>query len=273
MKTIPSYAMPDFLQVILAYGAYLKLKEIVSTVKIKYDEKNINREIDSHRFDPYSRMYREHGISEGLSSYNANRLKENISENLKETEDSANKELVEKLISSEKYFKRLRFEFKEKYKELSELFDLHFNASKKQMKKDKVKSRMRTKAIKSLSPKFSRFLNCCLYNDKISLNRFIEAMNLKYNIFDRKELENLYSDYIYEEGSIAKELSIDQMYDLSKLLSEFIDKTIEESKDIGNFITKKENFILSEKILKKDYNKLVKLNDEYKKIVHFYTHQ
>lgn len=118
-----SESLNDFLIIINAYGSFLKNREIVKDFDVDMKERNISikQMLSDYESDPYSSYSREFGIDSGLSSHQRSEISNDI---LREFEKKKVK-LTSQLISSEKFYKKLKHQFVEKYPEFKvELHDL-----------------------------------------------------------------------------------------------------------------------------------------------------
>ena len=94
-KRLPYYCLPEFFEVINAYGAYIRERDIVR--KANKEEKIpsiLNRELSLHTIDVYSWQYREHGCSDGITESAKDEIENKVISFLKEDKEFRTKNLI-----------------------------------------------------------------------------------------------------------------------------------------------------------------------------------
>lgn len=112
---LPINVFNDVLIIVNVYGSFLKERELLKQFKdsIKDMSKSAASNLDLYADDPYSWESREYGVSSGLS-------KSQMTDILNDFERSITSEYckrVESRISTEKYYKKLKHQFNDKYPE------------------------------------------------------------------------------------------------------------------------------------------------------------
>lgn len=179
-------ATQDFLLIISAYGGFLHLRKQVETMDFsKHYDLLFNRYCGStisrtcYCTDEYS-FYRDSSVE------NEDVLK--LLDDTQKTFSTIKEEYIQKLISSEKYYKKLKHQFKEKYPELSSDLDtLIFQHQQCYATKSSVEQK-----VTQLSYRFLGFAHKAFYSNNSGYYRFFNHMLVKYKIkYDEKILEQI----------------------------------------------------------------------------------
>lgn len=174
-------ALNSFLQIINAYGAVLNNRELVKLFDINIKLDCTISALSFHECDPYSWMAREHGVLDGLTSSNI----EDIKKSIKSDFSALKADFVRSLISQEKYYRKLKHLFHEKFPDLYEemLSDLKGHISYLESKKLEKNSLFNE--ILNLSDRFMSFFNYT-FNGGVGLHlsyqSFSDYVIKKYNI-------------------------------------------------------------------------------------------
>lgn len=189
-------ATQDFLLIISAYGGFLNLRKQVETMDFSKHHYLLS---EKYR---YSRMPRtcygscnydeDSYYSDSSTVENEDVLK--LLEDTENTFSTIKQDYIQKLISTEKYYKKLKHQFKEKYPELSleldNLISLHHQsyAHKKSVEQN----------VTQLSYRFLGFANQAFCVSHSGYGNFLKEMLLKYKIkYDEKVLDQI-TDKIYD---------------------------------------------------------------------------
>lgn len=265
MSTIPTYALNSFLEIIQAYGAFLKERAIVK--KIIKDEsinKTLSSELNYNKKDYYSYEYKEYGTVSGLSDSSIQEIKKSISNII--TEKKSN--LTKNLISTEKYYKKLKHEFNNDFPELNELLTDKLKEYQEYMENKKRKTHQKNKMIEEMSPSFISFFHYQFGGSdgsKIAYQDFSFKVNKKYNLTPNN-IEDLHNRMDIDDPKGIKTLSAKEIDVLFSILDKFI-KNIKDSdflfEDDGN----PEKTKLKHDIVIKEYNRFKKLHSKYISII------
>jgi hypothetical protein len=275
---IPTFALNEFLEIIHAYGAFLKEKEIVKNFnKDNLLSQPITEEIQKHSKDPYSYESREYGSSSGISSSEIKDFQSLVS-NIFITEKE---KLTKNLISSEKHYKKLKHKFLEHYPELKNNLRHSMIEHQKYMESKKRAQYQNHKAIISLSERFISFFHYQFGGGDglhIAYRSFANAMNKKYNLIPNNLniLENKLD--VYESIKPISILNIDEINIISNILKNFIEKLTESdlsepikyvnSINNGNMPIE-DKVAIANDIITKNYNRFKNLHNEYTELKNF----
>jgi len=271
-KHIPVHAMNDFLIIINAYGAFLKQREIVKAFEPNQkNSKNFNQELASHEYDPYDWDARESGASNGLSSYAISNLKNSFNKAF----DSKKEELTESLISSEKYYKRLKHEFLEKYPDLKEAFAFTLKEHQEHLQNIKRQRYQLHKEVIGMSDRFLSFFKRASGSGdglKLAYTRFFRVISKEYNIqYDEKEFERLEDkiDHPKSKKIVLDETEICFIVDILKQYLNVVTKADLKNgaKYINNIpngnMSPEDKIALAEQIITKQHKRDQRLLSEY----------
>jgi len=155
-KRLPYHCLPEFFEVINAYGAYIRERDVVrQTNKKDTIPSALSRELSLHTVDTYSWQYREHGSDDGISESAKCDIEKKVNDILKEEKELRTKNL----ISTQKYYKKLKHEFKENNPALIEMFDIALGDHQSYMENKKRIAYHKHNDILGLSPRFIAFFN------------------------------------------------------------------------------------------------------------------
>jgi hypothetical protein len=270
MEQIPNFAINEFLEIIHAYGAFIKERELVKNFnKENKLSKPITNEISMHSKDPYSWESREYGVSSGISN---SEIKEFTSKVLNVF--SEEKELLTRnLISSEKYYKKLKHKFNEKYPELINPLKDSLLQHQKYVESKKRIQYQKHQSILGLSDRFISFFHYQSGGGNglvIAYRAFANDMNKKYNIYPSDT--TLHDRLAVYNHNRIEPLNIKEIEDISTMLKTLLDNVTEE--DLSNttkYINDTENgnisipekIIIANSIIRKNYARFKKLHTEY----------
>ena len=276
MLQIPTFAMSEFLEIINAYGSFIKEREIVKNFnKDNYLNQTINNEVEDLIEDFWT--FREHGISSGISESKATNLVNTVDNTISLEKDR----LVKNMISSQKYYKKLKHKFKEMYPDLIETFEKNMSEHQTYMETKKREQHQKFNSIVAFSSRFVAFFN---YNfqgglgAKIAYNAFAKSICKKTNnlTLTNKEINEFHNNFgrSFNKTS-AYVLTISEIERLFMALDCFVKNVTDEDLEcLENYITntEDENLSLEDKkqiagsIISKNVKRFRKLHSDYLEI-------
>ncbi len=183
-------ATQDFLLIISAYGGFLNLRKQVETMDFLKSFELLSNKY-SHSRMPKTCYGNCHNYDDSFYSDYSTTENEDVLKLLKDTENTFStikQDYIQKLISTEKYYKKLKHQFKEKYPELSleldNLISLHHQsyAHKKSVEQN----------VTQLSYRFLGFANQAFYVSHSGYGNFFKEMIAKYKIkYDEEILDQI----------------------------------------------------------------------------------
>ena len=266
MKTIPTYAINAFLEIIQAYGAFLKERSLVK--KINKDQaivNTLNEELKYNKKDYYSYEYREMGIVSGLSDSSI----EDIETKVKQTKKTQEEDLTKNLIATEKHYKRLKHEFKKDFPELSCVLLDNLKDYQEYMENKKRSTHQKNKMIMEMSPSFISFF---LYQfggtegSKIAYRDFACDINKKYNLTP-SNIEELYNRMDLDSFNEIETLSVKEIESLFVILNKYIENIKEEDLIINKPNLSAEKNEIINKIVNEEYLRFKKIHTKYTQLM------
>lgn len=276
--SIPVFAMNDFLLVINAYGAFLKQRELVKTENTKRSESlnKVYKKLNEYKTDVYSYAYREFGSDSGLSPSELDEIQNHIhSLNEKDKQSS-----VDSLISTEKYYKKLKHQFIAKYPELKSSFENSLKSHQEYLNEHKRTQYQNHNEILSLSDSFIAFFDYHFPTGNgthLATSHFFLSMNKKYNlVFDKKEADRL-TDYLDTEINKDRTLNIKDIDFIADLIEKWLSVIKDEDiENTDNYLSTHKNSCelevyeekksVAKSIIIKDIERFTKLLNKYKEL-------
>lgn len=267
-----------FLQIINTYGMFLKHREIVKSINENLSFNKLNSELMCHSSDPYSWQAREYGFVSGLTVSNIEEIKEAAVSDIAEE----NKKIVLSLISTEKYYKKLKHQFVDKFPELKEEMESELKAHINYVENKKRLKNATLNKIISLSERFIAFYQYSFESGNglhLAYSSFTDYILRKYNIEIEKEyLERVIDKkYSFHNNSNAckEKMSLNEIEFLNSILENLInvikEKDIEEIENYVDSAKKdKEKKEISLNIVKTEFKRFKKLNQDYKELIKIY---
>ena len=215
-ETLTEDATLCFYEIISAHSAYVKERELTKKEnKSEELKKIVRRNLSMHRCDEYSSSY-----SFCLSGSTIDEFESAV---FNRVELEKNKR-TENLISTEKYYKKLKHIFREKFPEEVLLFEKELKRHKENLENKKRKNYQKEKQLIALSPSFIRYFqmnfNCCSATNS-SYEKFLHNNPYRESI-DSKTQERLYRKLAYVENNEL--LTLKDIALLASDLKDFISK-------------------------------------------------
>lgn len=266
---IPSYALPDLLLILNAYGAFLKERELVRRINKSNGEASsaITHEISQNILKEYHYTYEDYSKTDGLTTVAAEELCTLVSSTL----ETQNQDLSKSLISTEKHYKKLKHQFAEKYPEVDLLGFIKFNTE--HVENQKRKQYQSHKAITKLSERFIAYLQITSgysLGGHIAIRPFIHSIESKYKItYDEKKYLKIAEEFDPECVQPKKEMLIEDIHFLATILGKQIESISEDdmlnvemhvNRQNGDF---EEKLATARHIVKKQVDRFKKLHTDY----------
>lgn len=272
-------ALTLFLQLIHSYGAFLKHREIVKSQNDNPEFSNLYRKLQSNAVDYYSWQAREHGIADGLSEDEINEIMRSAREDVAEEKNSH----VNNLVSSEKYYRKLKHVFIEQFPELKDEMQEALKNHIENMENKKREKNAAYVALMGLSDRYiSFFWHCFDVGDgnNMAISSFASFIFKKYQIEIDKEKNKVFENKLSKERHNVshavfkelKKLKFDEIAYVNTILEALVNNATDE--DIGNVEKYSFNFskdpvkrLIPLQIVKREMAKFKRLHDEYKNLV------
>lgn len=268
--------MQFFLQIIHSYGQLLQSREVLKSLDFDIPLKNLSSQLYFNKIDIYSYEYRETGYASGLTDSNI----QDIQVSAKEDIDNIKKQLISKLVSSEKHYKKLKHQFRESFPELNDDMLVMLKSHIDMIENKKREKHALFNSLISLSTRFISFIHYSFgggFGLHIAYRSFSLFIINKYNIdFDKKLFDKIINKYDFDyqpklDINRAK-LTPDEINFLASILKQFIENVTQDDLDSVEKYTvagknKPENKLVSEKIVKDEFDRFKKLYNDYKNII------
>lgn len=223
-------ATQDFLLIIAAYGGFLALRDQQKKMDFSRHLEDLNTKYYHCTMPITGWHYDESTYDSFVPNSDVRGLLSDIDKKF----ETIKEEFIQKLISSEKYYRKLKHQFKEKYPELSNDLDLLIS----QHHKSYANKKCAEQKITQLSYRFLGFANQAFYVSHSGYGNFFKAIIRKYNInVDEKnidkitdKIENIYENFgrrpSYKKIAELKAknaLTEQEIHFLAKILKQVID--------------------------------------------------
>lgn len=263
------FLLQKVLIVVNAYGAFLKEREVVKRFneKQKSSVLSINKEVKNNVKDYYD------DYSSGLSANAALELTQSVDAEFAEIKE----EMKESLIATEKYYKKLKHQFKEKYPLAEDMLEETLEEHRKTLQKHKKEMYNNNEYILNLSSSFVSFLR--------KSSGMADGAHIALYSFYRKKHEDIANNYDKQvwDGLVAKyedlglvpektRLTRKEIDFLGSVLNKMINVVSEEDLDGYQYVNQttalKEEKVdernqVATKILVDNFNKMQKLDKTY----------
>lgn len=278
-KRLPYHCLPEFFEIVNAYGAYMREKNVVKQENKKNNiSLTLRNQLSMNSVDIYSYSYRELGNSDGLSNSASIEIQGTIEKILEEEKKNRTKNL----ISTQKYYKKLKHEFKINNPALIDIFDLALSEHQSYMENKKRAANNKHNEIIKMSARFVAFFN---YNFNGG-----DAFRVSYNLF-AKSLKNRTGDFgishaeeelfhkklgTYSSFVTDYKLNISEIELLASALKIFVNSINDsDTQDIERYIENKdvddtslaEKKVIVKKIIDKNIKRFNQLHSDYEEVV------
>ena len=252
-------AFMAFTQIIHVYGAFLKERELV---------KNFNPE---SKLSPLRTKYSNSEIYR--PEWDSCVQNEDAIGCLKDTVAAFNlqkEEMSKHLVTTEKYFKKLKHQFSENYPELANEMKTMLAEHQQYMENEKRQKHKAYDEVISLSKRFIAFFNYSFGTgdgEQMAYRAFSHQMLKKYMVsFDEKHYEALFS--LLDTGGYKKKvptvLSLHDIDYIASILKSIVSNVSKEDlEDMNHIVSKAENAAVARKIIAKQFIRFSKLLEDY----------
>ena len=232
---LPYNCLPEFFEIINAYGAYIRERDFVK----KENKQNkistvLSQELSLYLYDRYEK-YASNTITEST--------KLDIEAKIKTILEDEKSVRVKNLISTQKYYKKLKHKFKENYPSLDEIFDLELSNHQSYMENKKRVAYHKHNEILALSSRFIAFFNYHFDGGKAQRIAYKAFANNILNRTDYLGLSNVEIQSLHDNLGTWKnyannyKLTLSEIELLAKALKIFVDSINEgDTQNIERYI-------------------------------------
>ena len=230
---LPHLVLNDLLLIINAYGAYLKEKETLKRFKevVHHCKTSFLKELEFYGEDIYSWECRTYGVTSGLSN---DKIKDIVDFN-EQTLISKINYFTKSLISSEKYYKKLKHQFNKKHPEYKDTMSSILKEHQFYFQENKRKQYKSYSDLTFLSLRFISFFRCINninLGDNYLFNSFLHRLKHQNNnhfekndYFDKTLVQKLdVTNLNFEQANkkTPKKLTIKEIDYIFSLLDTFV---------------------------------------------------
>lgn len=267
-------ATADILLVLNAYASFLKAREMVRSFKAetKDDSLIIKELVKNEEKDYYSPSYGEYGVTSGIAQGTVLKINKTVDEVF----NSQFMKLVESKVSSEKYYKKLKHQFVEKYPNLKEEMESYLLAHREHLHSTMMKNHQAKVKIINLSERFIAFLQISSGSADgahLAYYPFFKEMLDKYNKdYDKERFSTLsdkYDPYGRRKSDSKWRMEIFDIMFLDDLIESVLMKVTEDDIDGSKYVNMdnenaEEKVEIAENILRQKIQRFKNLHLECK---------